>query len=261
MLTMKRLSIKDIQQRIKDENFTDTELKQWREDERKGVMKLIYSFDRAVEKKEQLKKNYEQMCAYENKFKQQGYSLIAGIDEAGRGPLAGPVVAASVILPSNAQLYGLTDSKQLTEKDRNYFYQKIKEVAISYYIQVISNEEIDSINIYEATKKAMTGAIESMDIQPDYLLVDAVPLSLEIPTTTLTKGDQKSVSIAAASVLAKVYRDAYMSAVAEEYPQYNFDSHKGYGTRAHLDAMQIHGITPYHRKTFTPVKQAMTNRR
>jgi len=258
---MKRLSIKDIQKRIKDGNFTDEEFAQWREDERKGVMKLMDSFDREVEKKEQLKRNYEQMCLYEKTYERQGYSLIAGIDEAGRGPLAGPVVAASVILPTNTPLYGLTDSKQLNEQERNYFYHKIKEVAISYHIQMISNEEVDHINIYEATKKAMTGAVKSMDIQPDYLLVDAVPLPLEIPTTTLTKGDQKSISIAAASVLAKVYRDSYMKSIAEEYPQYHFDSHKGYGTKTHIEAIQTYGVTPYHRKTFTPVKRAITNRR
>lgn len=258
---MKRLSIKEIQKRIKDGNFTHEDMALWREDERKGVIKLLNSFDKAVEKKELLKKNYEQMCSYENTYQRQGYARIAGIDEAGRGPLAGPVVAAAVILPENATLYGLTDSKQLNERERNFFYHQIKEVAISYHIQVISNEEVDQINIYEATKKAMTGAVMSMDRQPDYLLVDAVPLTLDIPTTTLTKGDQKSVSIAAASVLAKVYRDAYMQSIAEEYPQYNFDSHKGYGTKAHIEAIQTYGVTKYHRKTFTPVKQAMTNRR
>lgn len=258
---MKQLSIKDIQKRINDGKFTDEEMDRWRADERKGVINLIDSFDKAVKKEEQLKKNYEQMCFYENSYRCQGYSRIAGIDEAGRGPLAGPVVAAAVILPENTSLYGLTDSKQLNEGERNYFYHKIKEVAISYHIQVISNEEIDQINIYEATKKAMTGAVTSMHIQPDYLLVDAVPLPLDIPTTTLTKGDQKSISIAAASVLAKVYRDSYMQSIAKEYPQYNFDSHKGYGTKTHMEAIQAYGVTPYHRKTFTPVKQAMTNRR
>lgn len=256
----KYLSIKEIHTRIQTNEFTNEEVELWRKDERKGVIKLIDSIDRQIKKDEQLKSQYHEMSKYENELVQQGVSYIAGIDEAGRGPLAGPVVAAAVILPKNAELYGLTDSKQLNEKERNYFYEKIKKIAISFHIQAISNDEIDEINIYQATKKAMTKAVFSLHIQPEHVLIDAVPLSLDMSTTVLTKGDQKSITIAAASVLAKVYRDRYMKKMDVEYPQYQFAKHKGYGTKAHLELLNLHGATPYHRKTFAPVKNVVLYR-
>lgn len=254
------LTIKEIHTRIKQNTYTTKEMKQWRKDERKGVSKLLQAMDRQMEKKEELKSRYIEMSTYETELERKGLSLIAGIDEAGRGPLAGPVVAAAVILPKHAELYGLTDSKLLSEKERQYFYENIKEVAVSYHIQAIPSEVIDEINIYEATKKAMTEAVHSLHVHPEHVLIDAVPLELKTPTTVLTKGDQKSISIAAASVLAKVYRDSYMKEIDREFPQYCFAQHKGYGTKDHLNALQTYGVSPYHRKSFTPVKHAISHR-
>lgn len=259
-MMVNHLTIKEIKERIQTKSYTIQDMKQWRNDHRKGVQQLIDSFDRQLKKEERLKNDYLAMCTYETSLEQQGISKIAGIDEAGRGPLAGPVVAAAVILPKDANLYGLTDSKQLTEKERNYFYDKIKEVAISYHIQVISNTVIDDINIYEATKRAMIESVHSLHIQPEHLLVDAVSLPIEVPATVLTKGDQKSISIAAASVLAKVFRDKYMQELDQEYPHYQFAQHKGYGTTTHVDMLKKYGASPYHRKTFAPVKRALIHR-
>lgn len=260
MTTSDKLSIKDIRHCIQQNAYTEEQLKQWKNDDRKGVQQLVRSLARRITKDEEKKKQYVKMCSYESQLQEEGQLHIAGIDEAGRGPLAGPVVAASVILPAKTNLYGLTDSKQLSEKERNYFYEEIKKQAISYNIQMVDHTVIDDINIYEATKKAMCGTIQSLDIVPDHVLIDAVPLAIDPPTTVLTKGDQKSISIAAASVLAKVTRDRWMDKVHEEFPAYQFAQHKGYGTKVHLEMLKMYGPTPYHRMSFAPVKQAIIDR-
>ena len=175
------------------------------------------------------------LLKYEKELYDNGINLIAGVDEVGRGPLIGPVVAAAVILPKNYKLDGLTDSKKLSEKKRDKFYEIIKRDAISIGIGFMDEKVIDDVNIYEATKLAMKEAINNLDINPEHILIDAMPLELSIPTTSIIKGDAKSESIAAASVIAKVTRDKMMYDLDKEYPMYGFKNHKGYPTKKHID--------------------------
>lgn len=191
---------------------------------------------------------------YERRLKKQGVKYIAGVDEVGRGPLIGPVVAASVILPDDFSLEGLTDSKKLTEKKRDYFYEEIQKQALAIGVGIISAEKIDEVNIYEATKLAMTEAISKLSIRPDHILIDAMPLELDIPTTSIIKGDMKSITISAASVIAKVTRDRMLYELDEVYPMYGFKSHKGYPTKKHLEAIENYGILKEHRRSYGPVR-------
>jgi ribonuclease HII len=198
------------------------------------------------------------MYLYENQFALQGYKLIAGLDEAGRGPIAGPVVAACVILHPDDEIIGLNDSKQLSEQKRNELEIQIKQRAICYQVAFVDEATIDRINIYQASKMAMLDALKKMAIQPDALLTDAMPLKeANIPYLPLIHGDALSASIAAASILAKVERDRYMLHMDELYPGYGFSKHKGYYTLEHKLALLTHGATPIHRKTFAPVQQIL----
>lgn len=181
----------------------------------------------------------------------EGYEMICGVDEAGRGPLAGPVCAAAVILPKGLELPGLNDSKKLTDKKRRELFPIIKEQAIAYGIGLASHEEIDAINILQATYLAMERAIAQLDGKADFALIDGNRAKdFGIPLRTVVKGDSLSASIAAASVLAKVTRDDIMLEMAEKYPEYGFEVHKGYGTKAHYEALRAHGHCPIHRMTF-----------
>ena len=187
----------------------------------------------------------------EKTWADRGFHAICGIDEAGRGPLAGPVCAAAVILPEGLEIPGLNDSKKLTDKKRRELFPIIEEQALAYGIGWASQEEIDDINILQATFLAMSRAVEQLNIRPDLALVDGnrAP-TLDLPVETVVKGDSLSASIAAASVLAKVSRDDVMLRMAEEYPGYGFEVHKGYGTKAHYEALRTFGPTPIHRRTF-----------
>lgn len=191
---------------------------------------------------------------YEKELNKKGYKYIAGCDEAGRGPLCGPVVAAAVILPNDYQLDGLTDSKQLSEKKRNYYFDIIKKDAISYGIASVSAKLIDEINIYEASRLAMLNALEKLDIKPDYVITDAMPLPSIKNSLPIIKGDAKSITIAAASVLAKVTRDRIMDKLDIEHPEYGFKSHKGYPTKKHLENIEKYGILDEYRLSYKPVK-------
>jgi len=195
-------------------------------------------------------KNEVDMFAYERSLRANGAWLIGGMDEAGRGPLAGPVVAAAVIMPSEDPIEGVNDSKQLSEKKRERLYDEIIAQAIDYKISAVSEKIIDEINILNATKRAMTECVENFAISPHVVLIDAVKLSLEVPTVSIIKGDALCYSIAAASILAKVYRDRLMVAYDEQYPQYGFARHKGYGTREHIEALRKYGPCPIHRRSF-----------
>ena len=188
----------------------------------------------------------------ENEARSKGYKLVCGVDEAGRGPLAGPVCAAAVILPDNCEIEGLNDSKKISEKKREALFDIIKEKAIAYSIAYGSLEEIEEYNILEATYLAMNRAIEGLNTKADFALIDGnrVPKGIKIPCETVVKGDSKSCSIAAASILAKVTRDDIMLEQAKLYPEYGFDVHKGYGTKAHYAALTAHGASPVHRQTF-----------
>ena len=187
----------------------------------------------------------EDLYTYERELIESGIKLIGGIDEVGRGPLVGPVVAACCILPLNYKLEGLTDSKKLSEKKREKFYDILVKEAISYGIGVVSNEEIDKINIYEATKKAMYEAIKNTSIKPEHILIDAMKLNTDIPSTSI---------IAAASVIAKVTRDRMLIELDKKYPMYDFKHNKGYPTKKHLEAIEKYGIIKEHRLSYGPVK-------
>ena len=187
----------------------------------------------------------------EMEIRAKGFTAVCGIDEAGRGPLAGPVVAAAVILPEDIQLPGVNDSKKITEKKREILFEFVKEHALAYGIGEASETEIDEINILQATFLAMRRAVEALQIPADYALVDGNRIQgLPVPAETVIGGDGKVLSIAAASILAKVTRDRYMRDMAAQYPEYGFEKHKGYGTKAHYAAIKQYGICPLHRKTF-----------
>lgn len=199
----------------------------------------------------------ETLREYEDKLMNEGYQLIGGVDEVGRGPLVGPVVAACCVLSRDFELEGLTDSKKLSEKKRDLYAAYIKEHAIAYGIGIVSPEEIDRINIYEASREAMKLAIAEVrsKINLEYVLSDAMPIELDIPVLPIIKGDAKSITIAAASVLAKVTRDEMMYKLDKKYPEYGFANHKGYPTKKHIEAINKYGIFEGYRKTYGPVKE------
>lgn len=189
---------------------------------------------------------------YENEAKNDGFKVICGVDEAGRGPLAGPVAAAAVILPDNCMIEGLNDSKKLTEKKREALFPIIQEQAVAWSVGLASEKEIDEINILQATFLAMKRAIEGLSVKPDCVLIDGnrLPSKLDMEARAIVKGDSKSASIAAASVLAKVTRDRMLEELDKEYPEYGFAKHKGYPTKAHYEAIEKYGILDIHRRSF-----------
>lgn len=195
----------------------------------------------------------EKLKQFENNIrKRYGIKLIAGIDEAGRGPIAGPVVVAVCIMPEDSKIEKVDDSKKLSEKRREELYEKITNEALSYSVGIVDNNEIDEINILEATKKALTLSIESLKIKPEYILTDALDNidTLNIPYISIIQGDKNVYSIACASIIAKVTRDRIMVEYAKEYPNYLFEKHKGYGTKIHYENLNEYGLSPIHRKTF-----------
>lgn len=193
---------------------------------------------------------------YEKELRDKGISFIAGVDEVGRGPLVGPVVAACVVLPEEFNLDGLTDSKKLSEKKRDFYYEEIKRQSLGYGIGIIDEKKIDEVNIYEATKLAMKAAIDECkkNCKIEHILIDAMPLELDIPTTSIIKGDLKSITISAASVIAKVTRDRMLDELDEKFPMYDFKKNKGYPTKKHLAAIEEYGIIDEHRRSYGPVK-------
>lgn len=193
------------------------------------------------------------LLEYEKDLYEKGFNLIAGTDEVGRGPLVGPVVAASVILPKNYKLEGLTDSKKLSEKKRNAFYDILMKDAISIGIGIVSEKIIDEINILEASRLAMNMALDNLDVKPEYILSDAMKLDRDVPVIPIIHGDAKSLSIAAASVIAKVTRDRMMEELGKKYPEYEFASHKGYPTKRHIELVKKYGVLDEYRKTFKPI--------
>ncbi len=212
----------------------------------KGQIKNYYNM------KEKEEERLITLKKYENELRKKGFKYICGIDEAGRGPLAGPVVVASVILPENSMIEGINDSKKVSEKKREKLYDMIIEEAISYGVGIIGQDEIDEINILNATKKGLTMSLEELIQKPDIILVDALSKinTLGVPYESIIKGDAKCYSISAASIIAKVTRDRIMREWDKVYPQYGFASHKGYGTSIHIKALKEYGPSPIHRKTF-----------
>ena len=203
--------------------------------------------------KEEIKEAIKNNHQYENDLYKQGINFVAGVDEVGRGPLVGPVVACAVILPKDFTLDGLTDSKKLSEKKREEFCEIIKKECLAYGVGIIDNNMIDKVNIYEATKLAMIDAINNLSIKAEHILIDAMKLDIDIPSTSIIKGDLKSISISADSVIAKVERDKMLYELDEKYPYYNFKKNKGYPTKEHVEAINKHGIIKEHRKTYGPV--------
>lgn len=223
-------------------------------DERKGVQTLLDKWKKQMAHTHLLKEKFNEMSTYERQYRSQGYQLIAGVDEVGRGPLAGPVAAAAVILPEDFFLPGIDDSKKLSENKREQYNEIIHREAIAVGIGMIEAAEIDEINIYEATKKAMKLAIAGLTPKPEFILIDAMKLEIPFASESIIKGDAKSISIAAASIVAKVARDHLMKDLGRTFPQYGFEQNMGYGTKEHIQAIDQYGITPYHRKSFAPIK-------
>lgn len=248
-------TIKEIQQRLElVTDLSDPFLAEAANDLRSGVQKAIEKRKRVIQAELDEDLRLEQMLLYEKELYQAGYQAIAGIDEVGRGPLAGPVVAAAVILSPGCKIKGLNDSKKIPKKKHQEIYQAVMNKALAVGVGLIDNEIIDQVNIYEATKLAMKEALSKLSLKPDYLLIDAMKLDVEIPQESIIKGDANSLSIAAASIVAKVTRDKLMADYDKEYPGYDFAKNAGYGTKSHLQGLERNGVTPIHRKTFEPVK-------
>ena len=242
------------------ESLDDARWQDYESDGRAGVQKAIQQRKKAIQADIDEDLRLENMLRYEKELYQQGYQAIAGIDEVGRGPLAGPVVTACVILPKNCKIKHLNDSKKIPKKHHEEIYQEILARALGIGIGIVDNNVIDQINIYEATKVGMLQAINQLKgevTKPDYLLIDAMHLETSIPQQSLLKGDANSLSIAAASIVAKVTRDRIMADYANDYPGYAFEKNVGYGTKEHLEGLKKYGITPIHRKTFEPIKSML----
>ena len=223
-------------------------------DGRAGVQAAISKRKRELQKQVDEDLRLEKMLAYEKELYTQEIQLIAGVDEVGRGPLAGPVVAAAVILPKACKIPGLNDSKKIPKSKHKEIYEAVLQNAIAIGIGIKDNQVIDQVNIYEATKLAMMEAIGQLEPQPQHLLIDAMKLDLPSPQTSIIKGDANSLSIAAASIVAKVTRDHMMEEFDKEYPGYDFAQNAGYGTAKHLAGLDKLGVTPIHRRSFEPVK-------
>lgn len=233
------------------ENLSDF-INNYKDDERKGVQIILKSAENKIKAYNDELKRLEKMTEFEKKYYNQNIELIAGIDEVGRGPLAGPVVAAAVILPKNIIIEGINDSKKLSAKKREELFEIISQKAVSIGIGMESNSLIDEINILQATYSAMKSAVKNLNIKPEILLVDAVKIpDIDIIQEGIIKGDEKSLSIAAASIIAKVTRDRMMVDFDDIYPEYGFKDNKGYGSQKHIEAIKNFGLCPIHRKSFT----------
>ncbi|WP_432354951.1 ribonuclease HII [Sporosarcina sp. A2] len=248
-------TIQAIKLQLKEANEPEPWMAELVQDTRKGVQQALVSWNRAYDKRLEVKVRHIEKQQFDASFAPFKGAQVAGTDEAGRGPLAGPVVTAAVILPVEAdELIGLDDSKQIPKKERERLAEIIKRIAVAWTVHVQSAERIDTINIYAATRESMEQAIRNLHVSPDQVLADAMKLNVDCPTTSIIKGDAQSLSIAAASILAKTTRDQLMDELHEHYPMYRFDKHAGYGTPEHLKALEEYGPCKYHRKTFEPIK-------
>ncbi|MDW8742617.1 ribonuclease HII [Streptococcus suis] len=248
-------TIKDIKAQLAQlTDLTDPRWAEFEADERAGVQTAIKQRRSVILKEIQEDERLETMLAYEKALYEIGLEFVAGIDEVGRGPLAGPVVAAAVILPKGCKIRHLNDSKKIPKAKHQAIYEEVMERAVAVGIGVMDNHIIDQVNIYEATKLAMLEALGKVDQQPQHLLIDAMTLDTPIPQTSIIKGDANSLSIAAASIVAKVTRDQMMADYDRQFPGYGFAKNAGYGTAEHLQGLAKHGVTPIHRRTFEPIK-------
>ena len=248
-------TIKEIKEQLANiQRLDDPLLAELEQDSRSGVIQAIAKRKRELQKQVDEDLRLEKMLAYEKELYAQGIDLIAGVDEVGRGPLAGPVVAAAVILPKACKIPGLNDSKKIPKSKHKEIYEAVLQNAVAIGIGIKDNQVIDQVNIYEATKLAMMEAIGQLEPQPQHLLIDAMKLDLPIPQTSIIKGDANSLSIAAASIVAKVTRDQMMEEFDREYPGYDLAQNAGYGTVKHLAGLDKLGVTPIHRRSFEPIK-------
>ena len=248
-------TIKEIKATLED--VTDLADPCWADfeaDSRSGVQKAVFQRKKAIQAEEAEDKRLESMLRYEKEIYAQGFQVIAGIDEVGRGPLAGPVVAAAVILPKGCKIKHLNDSKKIPKSKHVAIYHEVMEQAVAVGIGIKDAKIIDQVNIYEATKLAMLEALGKLDPAPQHLLIDAMKLDTPIPQQSIIKGDANSLSIAAASIVAKVTRDRLMADYDQTYPGYGFAKNAGYDTAEHLTGLERLGITPIHRKSFEPIK-------
>lgn len=254
------MKIAEIREILKKDDVPEEVLQEILSDSRKGVQNLVQAYMKRLEKLSREKLRVESMYEVESSFYKKGMNLIAGIDEVGRGPLAGPVTVAAVILKPHWFAAGLNDSKKVTPVHREELSKKIHEEAVDISIYSLPPEEIDAVNIYEATMMAMYQAVKNLKVQPDAVIVDAMPLHFPFPTVSMIHGDARSASVAAASIVAKVYRDHLMDEYDREYPGYGFAKNKGYGTAEHIHALEELGVTPIHRRSFEPVKSMVLGR-
>ena len=246
-------SILQIKQMLEATNISDMPkiIEEFSKDERKGVINLLKSARKKIENHYVEQNRLWELSSFERECYEKGYFLVGGIDEVGRGPLAGPVVTAVVILKEGCVIEGINDSKQLSESKREALYKIITEEAIDYSVGVVSPQEIDEINILQATYKAMQKAVEGLKVKPDFLLVDAVTIpKIHIPQKQIIKGDARSISISAASIVAKVTRDRMMAEYGKIYTGYNFERNKGYGSSQHIEGIKRLGLSPIHRRSF-----------
>lgn len=254
VLDTAQMTVAQIASLLAQENISLHIIDALKQDARVSVQRLADKWESRRQRELQEKARISALYKHERQLQSAGYSLVAGIDEAGRGPLAGPVVIAGVILPPDCYLPGLNDSKKLSAAQREKLYQDIIRVASAVSRSIVSVETIDELNIYQATVSGMYQVIESMSPPPQAILIDAVPLSLTVPSRSIIGGDQVSASIAAASIIAKVERDHIMNELDSQYPMYGFSRHKGYGTQEHMDALEKYGSCRHHRQSFAPVR-------
>lgn len=255
-MDFKNLKIKELQALFASDDVSEELVDFCKNDSRQGVQRLWKQYSKKQEEYQRVQALYK----YEYEAQNEGFQLIAGVDEAGRGPLAGPVVTAAVILPIGTFINKLNDSKKVTPQNREILFDEIFEKAIAVHCSIVDAEVIDRVNIYQATMNGMYESILALDPSPQKVLIDAVKLDqLKIPSLSIIKGDAKSASIAAASIIAKVTRDRLMLQYDKQYPEYGFAKHKGYGTAEHIAAIRKYGPCPIHRKSFEPITSIISS--
>lgn len=253
-MEMKPISIKEVKELLAG-TPSEAQISLLKNDNRAGIQRLLEAYYKRLEKLQKEKERFAALQAFELEAYGKGAQYIAGVDEAGRGPLSGPCVISAVILPKDCFISGLNDSKQLSARKRDLLYDEIVEKALAITVNVVSVHNIDTQNIYRATQLGMAQVLEKLPIKPDVAFIDAMPVEAkDIPCRSLIHGDALSVSIAAASIIAKVTRDRMMEQLDKQFPQYGFAGNKGYGSQAHMEAIAKYGATEHHRRSYEPIK-------
>ncbi len=254
-------TIKDIVEMLRTVEEPESWMDELAQDPRAGVKNAVIRWQRQYDKNKSIKQEHMAKVAFDVSFAPFEGAMVAGVDEAGRGPLAGPVVTAAVILPEEVpELIGLDDSKKISKVERERLAEKIRSVAIAYSTHIQSARNIDKLNIYAATRDSMERAVKELAVRPDFVIVDAMALDIDCPTESVIKGDEKSLAVAAASIIAKTTRDAIMDNLHSDFPAYHFEKNAGYGTADHVKALQEYGPCEHHRTSFEPVKSMLAER-